>query len=240
MRASLFCTAVSSLALLITVFDQTAADVWPGRDTYDAICLEIINDAAANAIPFRRLVRTCSGWWWWETCRNRPEVHETVSRFTLCDRLVQQHNSYNQALLGVAALTVFECHNALSSPAHYGIVEWNNWSGRHCGTWTSTAGSGGTFNDEAYWSTAVPAANIGFYRQDVTFDRPGICCDDAWNESGGDVSQQSMNKFRSLNSLFFFRKWWYGDGILRRPLIILDTRAVMWVTPLFLVVEQTA
>ena len=49
-----------------------------------------------------------------------------------------------------------------------------------------------------------------------------------------------MNKFRSLKSLFLFRKWWYGYGILRRPLITLDNMAVVWVTPLLLEVEQTA
>lgn len=191
MTSLLLCTAV---ALLLTVFDPAAADIWPGRSTYDGICLEIINDAAANSIPFRKLVTTCSGWWWWRSCRNQLVVQETISRFTLCNRLVQQHNTYNQVFIGGVSLTTSVCQTALNSPARYSISEWNNWSGRHCGTWTSTTGSGETFNDEAYWSTAVPAANIGFYRQDVTFDRSGSCCDDAWNESGGNVSKPAASK----------------------------------------------
>ena len=194
MGSSLLCAAVLTGALFLTVINQTTADVWPGRNIFDEICLEIVDDVASNHIPFRRLVRTCSSWWWWHSCSNQLQIHETVSRFSLCDRLVRQHNTHNQAFLGWTSLAIFQCEAAFSSPARYGQAEWNNWSGRHCGTWTSTVGGGERFNDEAYWSTAVPAANFGFYRQDVTFDRSGTCCDDAWNESGGNVSQEQRAK----------------------------------------------
>ena len=183
------CTTFMVVALLLMT--TTRADVWPGQAGYDAICQEIIDDTEANIIPFRRLVRSCSGWWGWR-CRNKLETRETLSRLRLCNRLVQQHNTYNSAFLSGANVSSFQCLTAFSSPALYGVAQWNNWAGRHCGTWTNTAGSG-AFDDEAYWNTAVPSPNIGYHRQAVTFDRPGTCCDSGWNESGGSVSPSTAN-----------------------------------------------
>ena len=181
--------------LLFTVLSPCKADIYPGDGAFQDICQEIIDDVAANAIPFRHLVTICGGWW---GCTDHLQVYETLTRQELCDRLTNQHNTNNALYLGGATVSSSECQAALLAPLFYTATEWNNWSGRHCGTWRSTDASGTvtqTFTDNALWNTAVPSSSVGFVTQSVTFlTRPGTCCDDAWNESGGLVSQTAAVK----------------------------------------------
>ena len=175
-------TVASVLGTLLLVLGLSRADIYPGDGGFQDICEEIIDDVAGNAIPFRHLVTICGG----------LQVYETVTQQELCDRLTDQHNTKNAVYLDGAMVDSSECLTALSNPLFYAAAEWNNWSGRHCGTWKSTDASGTvtqTFTDHALWNTAVPSASVGFVTQSVTFlTRPGTCCDDAWNESGGTVS----------------------------------------------------
>lgn len=183
-------------ALFLSTLSLTRADIWPGDGGFYDICVEIINDVNANSIRFRELVKSCTSTWWWKTCTNNIQVRETLTQATLCNRLTDQHNTNNAAYIGGASVSSSECQAALNGPALYGIPEWNNWSGRHCGTWKSTDSSGtvtNTFTDNALWNTAVPSDGILYVRQSVTFlTRPGTCCDDGWNESGGTVSNCTM------------------------------------------------
>ena len=180
------------VVVFLSTLSLTQADIWPGDDGFYDICVEIIDDVNGNSIPFRELVRSCTGWWSWRRC-NYLQVRETLTRATLCNRLTAQHNTKNAPYIGRASVTSLECQSALLGPAIYGIPEWNNWSGRHCGTWRSTDSSGTvtqTFTDNAFWNTAVPSDSIPFVRQSVTFlTRAGTCCDNGWNESGGTVSR---------------------------------------------------
>ena len=188
--------------------------MWPGRSTYDAICLGIINDVGANSIPLRKLA-TCRFGWWGLSRRSCLEVDVTYSRENLCKRLTQQHYQYNTPWQDVSTtldgdsgsgsgetttdemdreyqiiVSTAECLSAFTSPRRYGVSDWNRWSGRHCGTWWNTHDDA-EITAEAYWSLTGPAAKRGFHKQEVTFNRPGRCCDDAWNESGGNVSCHS-------------------------------------------------
>ena len=159
------------------------ADIWPGDGGFYTICLEILNDVSGDAIRFRQSF-------------DYMDIRETLSRFQLCDRLTTQHNTHNSVYLGGAGVTNSECVAALNSPLSYDTAEWNNWSGRHCGSWRSigedgTVGSPDT--DHALWNTAVPSG--AYQRQSVTFlTRPGTCCDDGWNESGGTVSKEAIHE----------------------------------------------
>ena len=174
-------------ALLLSIICLAQADQWPGDAGFDDICREIIDDVAGNAIPFRRLVRTCTGSWWWRRCCYQLQVHETISRAELCNRLTTQHNLHTASFLGGNTVYSYQCQNALASPKLYAASDWNEWSGRHCGTWTTTTGALEVFEDEAVWSSAI-SSFFGYNRQDVYFvDRN--CCNDGWNESGGSVRQ---------------------------------------------------
>ena len=162
-------------ALLLTLVSLGKADVYPGEAAFQNICQEIINDVTGNSIEFKELVTVCSSWW---GCSSTLQIRETLTRATLCNRLTAQHNTKNAPYIGGASVTSSECQSALLGPAIYGIPQWNNWSGRHCGTWRSTDSSGTvtqTFTDNALWNTAVPSDGIQFVRQSVTFlTRSGI------------------------------------------------------------------
>ena len=217
-------------ALVLSMLNLMKADIWPGQRIYDEICLEIINDAAADSIPFRKLT-TC--FVWWGIPIKCLQVHEITSREDLCKRLIQQHNSYNSLSLEVGesavsgsgqentaseelptisfidmSVTTTECLAAFRSPTRYGVHEWNKWSGRHCGTWWSTDDDT-EYTINALWSSPFNSAKVGFLRQDVLFDRPGECCDDSWNESGGNVSY-------TINSLLLIHIFLFciGGGCL--------------------------
>ena len=172
-------------ALFLSTLGPARADRWPGWTRFDDICREIIDDVVGNSIPFRELVNNYGNCWWW-TCESYLQVHETLSRSILCDRLTQLHNSVNSAYLGGASVYSYECQNALNAPALYGLSDWNNWSGRHCGTWRNTDGTG-VFLDNAIWYAANPSSGYGYNRQSVTFLTRN-CCNNGWNESGGTVS----------------------------------------------------
>ena len=170
--------------LLLSLLSLSMADIYPGDGGFQVICQEIIDDVAGNLITFRELV-PCTG----SSCSNQLQVREYLTRASLCNRLTAQHNSKNAAYLGGATVSSSQCQAALNAPAFYGTTEWNNWSGRHCGTWRSTDSSGTvtqTFTDHALWNTA--ALSGGFARQTVTF-LTRSCCTEGWNESGGTVSQ---------------------------------------------------
>ena len=151
---------------------------------------------AGNSIEFKELVTVCSGWW---GCSSTLQIRETLTRATLCNRLTAQHNTKNAPYIG-ASVTSSECQSALLGPATYRIPQWNNWSGRHCGTWRSTDSSGTvtqTFPDNAPWNTAVPSDGIQFVRQSVTF---------LTNEAvRGDMGLELLSGRRDRAKL----KWWY-------------------------------
>lgn len=159
---------------LISMLGISKADIWPGDGGFYDICLEILDDVSGDAIRFRQSF-------------DYTDIRETLSRFQLCNRLTTQHNTHNSVYLGGAGVTNSECVAALNSPLSYDTAEWNNWSGRHCGSWRSIGGGGAVGSpdtDHALWNTAVPSG--AYQRQSVTFlTRPGTCCDDGWNESGG-------------------------------------------------------
>ena len=147
-------------ALLLTLVSLGKADVYPGEAAFQNICQEIINDVTGNSIEFKELVTVCSGWW---GCSSTLQIRETLTCATLCNRLTAQHNTKNAPYIGGASVTSSECQSALLGPAIYGIPQWNNWSGRHCGTWRSTDSSGTvtqTFTDNALWNTAVPSDGL--------------------------------------------------------------------------------
>lgn len=166
-----------------------SADIYPGDADFQDICQEIINIVAANSVPFQDLVTVCSGWW---GCISTLHVRETLTQTAICRRLVKRHTVSNQAYLGGSKVTLSECTGAFASPVSYEIADWNKWYGRHCGSWNNVDSSTGmvsqTFIDHSLRSVAISVANLN--RQDVTFySRPGTCCNDAWTESGGGVSQ---------------------------------------------------
>lgn len=171
--------------LLISFLSISRADIYPGDGGFQAICQEIIDDVAANSIPFRQL-----------GSNGQLYVQETLTRAALCRRLTAQHNAKNSFYLGGAIVSTAECVAALTAPTPYGISDWNNWAGRHCGVWKSTDQSGSvtqTFTDHALWMNAAVTSS-GFYRQNVIFvSRTQSCCVNGWNEAGGTVSKAIPN-----------------------------------------------
>ena len=75
--------------VFLCTLSLASADQWPGDGGFDAICREIIDDVARNAIQFRQLDGTGNTRF---TCQNRLRVREVMSRIDLCNRLIAQHN----------------------------------------------------------------------------------------------------------------------------------------------------
>ena len=96
---------------------------------------------------------------------------------------------------------------------------------------TNTGAVTQTFPDHSLRSTAVPAASLGFYRQDVTFYRPGTCCNNAWTESGGTVSVSHTLSMAIETAALLCRKLWCGVGTPRTLQITLATREQLWAGP---------
>ena len=171
-----------SAALLLLTVSTSLADVFPLGSGYGDICQEIINGVTINSIEFKQRDPPCPQ-------LNCPPA-ETISRATLCQRLTVVHNTYAAPYIGYT-VSWWECMAALASPQPYVAADWNKWAGKHCGKWRQIDMSG-TFVDNAVWHPATvtnnPSTGETFYRQNVLFDRPGVCCDDGWNESGGSVS----------------------------------------------------
>ena len=114
----------------------------------------------------------------------------------MCQILVARHNTRAASFIGGITISELECQSALLAPQVYLPADWNRWAGRHCGTWKQLDDNGvitQTFIDNALWHPAITTYNSNFnqyfYKQNVVFDRPGTCCDDGWNESGGSVSR---------------------------------------------------
>ena len=172
----------AGIAVLLCVLSTSWADYWPGDAEFQNICRTIIDEVSSNCIRRRGLG---SG--------GQIEVHETLTRQQLCDRLVLQHETHNAAYLWHSSVTTDECLDVLSGePEFYTPEKWNNWRGRHCGSWQSTDGAGGANvgmaeRDDALWNYAQLSYGI-YYRQTVDFTRRDPCCEDGWNESGGTVS----------------------------------------------------
>ena len=177
----------SSMVLGLFIFSilaaQSKADIWPGSGGFYTICQEILSDVASDAIRFRQSF-------------DYNQIREVLSKAQLCNRLVDQHNVHNMAYLGGAGVGYSECEDALdlNPPLLYGIDEWDNWSGRHCGSWRTIDDDGIVslpHTDHALWNPAAVPFGSAFRRQSVTFlTRSGTCCDNGWNESGGTVSQK--------------------------------------------------
>ena len=65
-----------------------------------------------------------------------------VTKDDVCNKTVDIHNTENADWLGAADVTLEECQTALTTPLKYTTVgQLNDWSGRHCGTWTIITGS---------------------------------------------------------------------------------------------------
>ena len=171
-----------------------AGDVWPGSGGFYDICVEIINDVNGNSIPFREFQNICKlkspnsnrlGPRLSARGCSRLTERERLSRFQLCNRLVTQHNTHNSGFIG-ASVSLGACTtNALLNPLLYQAADWNQWAGKHCGTWYSSGGD--VFPDNANWNNA--GIQSGFHHQDVNFlGRTCSSCHDGWNESGGTVS----------------------------------------------------
>ena len=176
-----------------------AGDQYPGQFTFYDICAEIIDDVSGNSIHFRRLQNTCK-------FKPRPQPRLTIprlasrgcyrlvererlSRFQLCDRLVTQHNDHNSGFIGASVSLTACTANALLNPLPYQAADWNQWAGKHCGTWYSSDGD--VFPDNAIWNNA--GIQGGFHHQEVNFlGRTCVNCHDGWNESGGGVSLCSI------------------------------------------------
>ena len=142
-----------------------AGDQYPGQFKFYDICLEIINDVIANNIRFREL-------------QNSQLVQrEQLSRYELCDRLVTQHNTHNSGFIG-ASVSLTDCStNALLNPLPYQAADWNQWAGKHCGTWFNSDGN--VFTDNANWNNAILLN--GFHHQEVNFfGRNCVNCHDGW------------------------------------------------------------
>ena len=172
------------MILLLCTCSCVFADDWPGGDRYYDICLEIYNAVSANNIPFRYLRRTCS---WW-SCRYELAERERLTRYQLCDKLTNKHNTHNAGYVGTGSIFSTTCQIALANPAPYQAADWNSWAGKHCGDWYSDGGVSSGDVDNAVWYNAGP--NNQFTRQNVHFSTRTNCqnCHNGWNESGGGVS----------------------------------------------------
>ena len=151
----------SSMVLGLFIFSilaaQSKADIWPGDCNFYTICQEILSDVASDAIRFRQSF-------------DYNQIREVLNKAQLCNRLVVQHNVHNMAYFGDPGEGVgySECEDALdlNPPLLYGIDEWDNWSGRHCGSWRTIDDNGNVcppHTDHA--PAAVPLGSV----QSVTF-----------------------------------------------------------------------
>ena len=179
--------STAAVVAILSILSLASADIYPGDAVFQNICQEIINSMAADSVPFKELVTVCSGWW---GCTSTLQLRETLTKATICQRLVDRHTTSNEAYLG-GAVTLIECTSAFAAPDPYGVEHWDQWYGRHCGAWRNVDNSGTviqTFTDHSLRSLAGPGASPGFFRQDISlFNRPP-CCNTAWTESGPSVS----------------------------------------------------
>ena len=187
----MFVNLFSSLCTLLVAavcVGLVTGDQWPGSGGFYDICVEIIDDVNGNSIPFREL------------SSNQLTERERLSRSQLCNRLTNQHNTHNSGFIA-ASVSQAACSNALLSPALYQTADWNQWAGKHCGTWYSSDGS--TFPDHANWNNA--GIQSGFHHQDVNFfGRSCQTCHDGWNESGGGVSYHCCGRRDSYSYIVVY------------------------------------
>lgn len=187
MTAGILPVIGGALLLLTTC---TLADVLQTQCRYREICEEILNGVSNDQIEFKQRSPPCPQ-------LNCPLAEPPISRSDLCYRLISKHNAHAASFIGGVTLYAWDCLAALNSPQPYTPTDWNKWAGRHCGTWKSVDGTGTvthTFTDNALWKapTTYSTPWDTFHLQRVVFDRPGTCCDDGWNESGGSVSHKTV------------------------------------------------
>ena len=169
--------------LLLTAV--SLADILPSQCRYREICEEIVNGVSNDQIEFKQRDPPCP-------LLNCPLAEPPLSRLDLCYRLTSKHNAHAASFIGGTVIYAWNCLAALTSPQPYGPADWSKWAGKHCGKWRSVDGSGTvtqTFTDNALWQapTTYSTPWDTFQLQRAVFERPGTCCDDGWNESGGGV-----------------------------------------------------
>ena len=172
-------------AALLLLARVSLADILPSQCRYRQICEEIVSGVDNDLIHFRQADPPCSQ-------PNCPLAEPPRSRQHVCQRLISKHNLRAASFIGGTIIYTWDCLAALSSPQPYGPADWNKWAGKHCGTWRSDDGS--VFTDNALWRAPATYSTPWdtFHLQRVVFERPGTCCDDGWNESGGSVRDRSI------------------------------------------------
>ena len=172
-------------ALILAMAGSSSADVYPGDDAFDELCREISINVTKNSIHLWELKKECKGWW--SGCTYYLKVRDVLTKASICNKLTAQHNSHNAAYIDGVTISSTQCVAAMTAPKFYNAENWNEWSGKHCGTWKSTNAKGAvtmTFIDNAQWYSAQP---MGIYfRQSVKF-LTRKCCTAGWNASGGKV-----------------------------------------------------
>ena len=160
--------------LLLSLLGLSQGDVYPfPSPTQQADIRQEIKDGVdGNAIVFKELVNGVL------------EDLPTVTRDDVCNKITNIHNTWNAVWLGAAGVTFTECQTALTTPLQYTTVgQLNDWSGKHCGTWTIIMGS--STSDNLLVNTAGPI----FY-SDIEYGNRGICC--GYIEAGPSVCCLNM------------------------------------------------
>lgn len=85
MLAQLLCVKFATGAVILCTLSLASADKWPGDGAFDALCREIIDNVARNAIQFKSMDMAGSTRF---TCNNQLRTREVISRSSLCNRLV--------------------------------------------------------------------------------------------------------------------------------------------------------
>ena len=161
--------------LLLSLLGLSQGDIYPFPTTadQDLIRQEITDGVDGNAIVFKELVN------------GALEDQLPVTRANVCKKITKIHNTKNAGWLGAAHVTSTECQTALTTPLEYTVGELNDWSGKHCGTWTNPP------NDPTNDNLLVKEAAAGdIFKSDIEYSNRGICC--GYIEAGPDVCCLNM------------------------------------------------
>ena len=168
--------------LLLSLLGLSQGDVYPFPTAaeQDLIRTGIKNGFDGNAIVFKELVNG--------VLVNQPPV----TRDDVCNKITNRHNATNAGWLGAAHVTLEECKTALTTPLKYDTEgELNDWSGRHCETWTIIHNPPNVpKNDNLLVNTAATNAAGDIFKSDIEYCNKGICC--GYIEAGPNVCCLNM------------------------------------------------
>ena len=145
--------------LLLSLLGLSQGDVYPFPTTAEQVLIRtgIKDGVVGNAIVFKELVLG--------VLVNQPPV----TRANVCNKITNIHNTENAGWLGAVYVTSTECQTALTTPLKYTTVgQLNDWSGKHCGTWTVIPNPPN--NDNLLVKTAVTNAGPIFSTEEFAVD----------------------------------------------------------------------